>query len=99
MRRPPRQDEAGATAVRGGPGFSPTGSRHFAKTPTYVGFSPKCVDAGQRFVVDLPRTAVTSRSRFVHTGTRSGVGRLLAGVVFLVQLLVENLDHVDDVGV
>ena len=33
VRRPPRQDEAGATAVRGGPGFSPTGSRHFAKTP------------------------------------------------------------------
>ena len=33
VRRPPRQDEAGATAVRGGPGFSSTGSRHFAKTP------------------------------------------------------------------
>jgi len=49
-----------------------------------VGFSPKCVSAGQQAVVDLRQTAITSRSGFVHTptGQASVCYRPAAGAAF-----------------
>src|SRR3712207_7602580 len=62
-------DTNGAGALpQGWAGVLATASSDVVSSKTaLVGFSPKCVSAAQQAVVDLRQTAITSRSRLVHT--------------------------------